>query len=100
MVLKLQDNKYNDTEESMELLENERSEKIRGELDLKLSHLPDEIKDTFMELFVSQKVVALLLRDLRPTSVPYRHQFEITDEKPVYHSARRMAPKHYDEIQK
>lgn len=46
-----------------------------------------------------QNVAVLSLRDLSPVDVPHRHQFELTDERPVYHSVQRLALKHNDVVQ-
>lgn len=99
LVLTLQDYIESGTKEPMEMGEYEKTEHIRKELDPKLSHLPDEIQRTITELFVVV-VTTLSLRDLSPSSVTHYHQFMLTNENPVYHSARRMVPKHYDVVQR
>lgn len=73
---------------------------VKEALHAKLDHLPVETRDFITDLFVEQGVVALSLRDLCPSNVPFRHQFELNDSEPVYHSARRMAPKHNSVVQK
>lgn len=38
--------------------------------------------------------VLLAIDELRPTSVPTKHTFELKDDAPIYRTARRMAPSH------
>lgn len=73
---------------------------IRQQLQVKLGHPSKENGDRITERIVRPNTAAFSLRDLSPPDAPYRRQFELTGEKPVYHSARRLGPKHNDIVQK
>lgn len=85
---------------SPEMNETARDETILQELQVKLGHLLEENRDDITDLIVSQNIVALSLRGLRPADVPYRHHFELTDERPVYPSPQRLAQNHNNVVQK
>lgn len=45
-------------------------------------------------------MVATSLKDLRSSSLPFQHTFNLTDDKLIPNSARRMAPQHNDVVRK
>lgn len=79
---------------------NNREVVIRQELNKRVDHLPVRVQEQIEALFIKKGVVATSLRDLCPADVPFKRNFEISDETPVYHSACRMTPKHNEVVQR
>lgn len=67
---------------------------------LKLSHLPEQDRKRMFKMLTNSNAIATSLYDLTPSTVPYEHSFELMDDTPVYHRARRMAPKHNELVRK
>lgn len=82
----------------------EKCSTVQKEVIEKLSHLPAREAAEILDALMTSKVVASSLNDLGPVNVPVEHSFQLTDNNPVYHRGRRMAPKHNelvrDELQK
>lgn len=53
-----------------------------------------EQKEIRKALFAGGSIIAWRFDELRPSSVPYIHTFQISDQKPICLRARRMAAKH------
>ena len=66
----------------------------------KVSHLDEKIQGLIIDLLKSTTNIAWSLRDLCPADVPVKHHFELSDNNPLYHRARRMSPRHNDFIRK
>ena len=65
-------------------------------LESSLCHLPVFAKRAFQIMLGNTEIIADDIHDLRPTSVPIKHSFTLTNEKPVYHCPRRMPPQHQE----
>lgn len=59
---------------------------------MKLDHQPIA-KEEFKKILSEGEVITESLFDIRHSSVPIVNSFELTDEKPIYNSGRRLAPK-------
>lgn len=94
LVLTIQDHDVNEHECDF----NPSKDLVRVQLRKRLAHIQEETKEKIEKVFLNNDVSGSSLYDLRTSSVPYRHHFELTDETPVYHAARRMAPKHNDVV--
>lgn len=66
----------------------------------KLTHLESEEAIKISRTMLQTNVIASSLLDLGPADVPVQHEFELTDDRPIYHTARRMAPKHNEIVRK
>lgn len=69
-------------------------ESEHGLLEEKLSHLGRDLAMKIIEISRATKIAASSLPDPGPADVPVEHLFSLTDEQRIYHSTRKMAPKH------
>lgn len=60
----------------------------------KLSHLGESIQDQLAEFILNSGSVACPLSNLSLAHVPVKNHLELTDNAPIHHRPRRMAPKH------
>lgn len=63
---------------------------ISAELENKLKHLPSNSAEVSSDNLLKTDVIACFLHDLRPTNVPTRHSFDLTNNEPVYQQEPRM----------
>ena len=70
-----------------------RGEK-EGLLMSKLSHISKKNADHIICSIKSMRIAACSLDDLRPADVPVSHYFELMDDTPISHAARRLPPRH------
>lgn len=66
----------------------------------KLSHLDSKASSAILRILRDTNVTASTLQDLGPADVLIRLAFDLTDERPIYHTPRRMAPKHNEIIRR
>ena len=66
----------------------------------RLGHLDNEAQCAIETALMDNSIVATFLDSLRPVEVPIKHQFELGDTNPIYHSAERMAPLHEEVVRK
>ena len=70
----------------------------------KIEHIHEIRQKILVFMMWKTGTIAWKLQDLRPSSVPVKHYFELTDSTPIYHRPRRMSPRHQrvvqEEIQK
>ena len=69
-------------------------------LESKFEHFAKDEADVLKRIVSSSGTVAWSIKDLRPADVPVRHHFDLTDNTPIHHRARRLAPKHNDYVRK
>lgn len=56
----------------------------------KLNHLPSDIAQEINKFLRDKCICDWVFRDFKAANVPVRHEFELTDDRPIYYSARRM----------
>jgi len=71
----------------------EKAERLM-KIDEATAHIPYPEQDALRDVLEDPHMIAWSLSDLRPWKIPFSHTFELHDDKPVYHTPRRMAPKH------
>lgn len=71
---------------------NGRHTHLRAELGENFSHISLHKEKQISNEIMESRTVANTLHDLQPSKVPFQHFFELTDRRPMYHSARKMAP--------
>lgn len=71
-----------------------------GVLEDKPAHLEKDVAGEIMDVLRATKIAASIFYDLGPADVTVEHSFTLTDEQRMYHSTKRMAPKHDDIVRK
>ena len=66
----------------------------------RLAHLDNEAQSFINTALMDKSTVTASLDDLRPAEVPIKHDFELDNTNPIYHSARRMASLHIAIVRK
>lgn len=62
-------------------------------LSRKLNHLPPDVVQRLNDMLRDKGICAWSFRDLQAADVPVRHDFELTDDAPIYHNPRRASPR-------
>ena len=74
--------------------EEENKDEREGLLLSKLSHIEKENADRIIGSIKNMRITAWSLDDLRHADVPVSHSFELTEDTPISHAARRLPPRH------
>ena len=64
----------------------------------KFDHLPNNMQEGLIEKLSDSGALAWTLDDLRPADVPVEHDFELSDDRPIHFSPRRMPPRHSEVV--
>ena len=64
----------------------------------KFDHLPDNMQEGLIEKLEEFGALAWTLDDLRPADVPVQHDFELSEDRSIHFSPRRMPPRHSEVV--